>query len=222
MVIVFLPIPVMTLLTSGLEEGTAASGILDSLAIVISMVLATVMLRRCRAGWSAMGMGRPRSWLITIGLAVGVFVLTLVVAGTLQAVLMTLMPPEDAPDLSRFEALEGNLPMLLVSLAGVWVTAAFGEEMLVRGFMMNRLAQVFGATRAAWIGALVVSSVLFGLMHVYQGPVGVILTGSVGLLFGAVYLLVRRNLWVTILAHGFVDTLSFVAIYAGLANTGGG
>ena len=95
-------------------------------------------------------------------------------------------------------------------------TVAFGEEMLVRGFMMNRLAQLFGSTRAAWATALVISAVIFGLMHVYQGTMGVLLTGAVGLVFGAAYLIVRRNLWVTIIAHGVIDTLAFVAFYFGM------
>jgi hypothetical protein len=43
---------------------------------------------------------------------------------------------------------------------------------------------------------------------------------SAGFVFGAAYLLVRRNLWVTFLAHGFLDRLAFLAIYIGMVNTG--
>jgi membrane protease YdiL (CAAX protease family) len=221
LLIVFSPLLLMDLLGSGLEEGTLVAGLLGTLSIIVSMILATVMLRRSGSGWADMGMRRQRNWPLTIALAFIVFVATLVIGTALQLLVMELMPEVEEPDYTRFEVLRGNLPMLLLGLVSVWVTAAFGEEMLVRGFMMNRLAGLFGGTRTAWVLSLAVSSVLFGLMHLYQGPVGVVLTGIAGFLLGAAYLLVRRNLWVTILAHGLVDTLAFVGFYLGLIRAGG-
>ena len=44
---------------------------------------------------------------------------------------------------------------------------------------------------------------------------GVAITGFMGFLLGALYLLVRRNLWVGILVHGFIDTISLTAVYLG-------
>ena len=72
-----------------------------------------------------------------------------------------------------------------------------------------------GGGRAAWGASLVITSVLFGLMHFYQGPVGMASTGLIGLLLGALYLIVRRNLWVAILAHGLIDTIGITAAYLG-------
>jgi len=36
-----------------------------------------------------------------------------------------------------------------------------------------------------------------------------------GLILGAAFLLSGRNLWVCILAHGFIDTFAIVALYFG-------
>jgi membrane protease YdiL (CAAX protease family) len=70
-------------------------------------------------------------------------------------------------------------------------------------------------TKLAWAIALVVSAVIFGLGHAYQGPAGVIKTGAIGLAFGLAYLAVGRNLWPLIIAHGLIDTLDFVTHYLG-------
>jgi membrane protease YdiL (CAAX protease family) len=37
-----------------------------------------------------------------------------------------------------------------------------------------------------------------------------------GLLLGAAYVLSGRNLWVCILAHGFIDTFGVTAVFFGL------
>ena len=48
--------------------------------------------------------------------------------------------------------------------------------------------------------------------------IGIIDSGFAGLVLGAAYLWSGRNLWVTILAHGFIDTFALVAVYLGLSD----
>jgi membrane protease YdiL (CAAX protease family) len=67
---------------------------------------------------------------------------------------------------------------------------------------------------AYWM-AMVAVSVLFGFGHYYKGPAGVIDSTVAGLILGAAYLLSGRNLWTSILAHGFIDTFAVVAVYLG-------
>jgi membrane protease YdiL (CAAX protease family) len=64
---------------------------------------------------------------------------------------------------------------------------------------------------------LVISSIFFGLVHFYEGPLGILLTGLTGLLFGLIYMRSGRNLWVAIIAHGLVNTLTFLLIFFGTA-----
>lgn len=60
-------------------------------------------------------------------------------------------------------------------------------------------------------------AVPFALLHVYQGLAGVVSTGLIGLVFCVCFVLVKRNLWVVIIAHGLIHLMSFTAIYFGLA-----
>ncbi len=120
------------------------------------------------------------------------------------------------PDASVFRSLVGNEQALVFWLVISWTLAAFMEEMVYRGWLTARLAELWGYSRAGWIIALIGSSALFGLAHLYQGLSGVVATGVTGMLFGTAYLLSGRNLWCAVLAHGLLDTLGFVMIYLGV------
>jgi uncharacterized protein len=102
------------------------------------------------------------------------------------------------PDLEGFRALTGNLKLTLLALA--WILAAFGEEMVYRGCLMNRVADLLNRTPRAWIVSLVIVHVGFGLAHAHQGPTGVIDEGLMGLLLGLISLRTGRNLSVPIVA----------------------
>ena len=59
------------------------------------------------------------------------------------------------PDLSDFQAIYGNLKWTLILLALTWLLAALGEEMVWRGYLMNRVADLGKNKRLAWIVSLV-------------------------------------------------------------------
>ena len=61
--------------------------------------------------------------------------------------------------------------------------------------------------------AVVASAVLFGLAHYAWGPIGIVQTTCMGLALGAAFLLVGKNLWVTILTHVYMDTMLLVPLY---------
>jgi uncharacterized protein len=119
------------------------------------------------------------------------------------------------PDLSDFSELAGNLKLLLLLIALAWVMAAFGEEMVWRGYVMNRVADLLGRTAAGWAVNLVVVSVAFGAAHAYQGITGVVENTIAAALLGLLYLKSGRNLLVPIVAHGVTDTIDFLIIYSG-------
>ncbi|MGJ8560287.1 MAG: CPBP family intramembrane glutamic endopeptidase [Litorimonas sp.] len=117
----------------------------------------------------------------------------------------------------RWSAVEGNLPMLFLWLGIVWTAAAFGEEMLFRGYFISRLQIAFGGVSFAPVIAVVIAAALFGLGHVYyQGLRGFIITGLIGIAFGSMFLLLKRNLWPVIFLHGVIDTIIMSAIYFGV------
>jgi len=119
------------------------------------------------------------------------------------------------PDLSGFTSVEGHLKLTLIYLLLVWVLAAFGEELVYRAYLMNRVAGLFHGTRAGWTASLVVVSVAFGCAHIGQGSTGMIENMWDGLLLGALYLACGRNLAAPIIAHGVTDTVDILLMYVG-------
>src|SRR5712672_254856 len=97
----------------------------------------------------------------------------------------------------------------------VCITAGVCEETLFRGFMLHYL-HVFPWTLNLTL-ALLISSVIFGSNHLYQGAGGVAGTAIVGFLFGLLFLL-TGNLLLPIIFHGVID-LRMLAILRPPAET---
>lgn len=176
--------------------------------------LAWISLAVRRVGWRSVGLTRPASWGRTFAISLGTAI-------ALQAVSLWITEPlatritGKPPDLSEFRSLIHNTTLFLVGLAAVWVLAAFGEEMVHRGYLMNRVADLFAGSRAGWAVSWIAVGVAFGFGHLYQGPSGVIDSTITGFVLGGLYLASGRNLWPVILAHGLSDTLALVMVYIG-------
>jgi membrane protease YdiL (CAAX protease family) len=121
------------------------------------------------------------------------------------------------PNLEAFNALKGNPKALLIGLIVVWTFGAFGEEMLFRCFLINTFYKLLPSNylndQIRWGLSLLMTSILVGLGHAYQGLTGMILTGMIGFCFGLIYLKYNHNLWPNILTHGLYDTVAFVMVY---------
>jgi uncharacterized protein len=178
------------------------------------VLLGWISLRLRRLGWRAVGLTRWRSWPVTI--AIGVALGTALEAFQLlvtQPILSRLVGKE--PDLDLFRMLTGNIKVTLLFIALSWTLAAFGEELFWHGYMMNRVADLFGRTRSVWVVSLVMVNVVFGMAHGYQGLTGWIEEGLAGIFLGLMYLRTGRNLSVPIIAHGVSDTIDMVLIFFG-------
>ena len=177
------------------------------------LLLGWVSLRVRQVRWRDVGLIRYRSWPATI--ATGVVLGAALVAFQLlitQPILSRLIGKE--PDLELFRMLTGNIKMTLLFIALSWTLAAFGEELFWRGYLMNRVADIFGRKQAAWAISLMLVSAAFGLAHGYQGLTGWIEEGIAGLALGLMYLR-SRNLCLPIIAHGVSDTIDMVLIFFG-------
>lgn len=82
------------------------------------------------------------------------------------------------------------------------VTAGICEETLYRGFLLHYL-HVFPCTLGLTL-ALLVSSIIFGLGHLYGGVGGVVGSVLAGFLFGLLFL-VTGNLLMPMLLHALLD-----------------
>jgi uncharacterized protein len=119
------------------------------------------------------------------------------------------------PDLSDLRPLVGNRILLGVALLLTWTLAAFGEELVYRGYLMNRIADLFGRTRVGWTLSLILTSILFGYGHYDQGMIGQIENVIGGCLLGVFYFACGRKLAVPIVAHGVQDTIDVLLIFLG-------
>jgi len=166
-------------------------------------------------GWSDFGLRKPDSWKKTILLA-------LLVGIVFQALSLYVIEPflgkltGDIPDVSVFRPIVGNVPQLIFFLALSWTFAAFIEEMIYRGYFMHRIADLFNRNNTGWIVGLILSNLLFGFGHMYQGLSGMIITGFTGFIFASLYFVNKRNLWAAILAHGIYNTIGFLMIFFGI------
>jgi membrane protease YdiL (CAAX protease family) len=85
--------------------------------------------------------------------------------------------------------------------ASLSITAGICEEILFRGFLMFYLQEVFGS--ALWV-AVAVSSVIFGVVHIYQGITQVLATGAFGAAMAVLYLF-SGSLLLPIIVHALLD-----------------
>lgn len=178
------------------------------------LLLGWISLRVRRLRWRDVGLTRYRSWPATVGIGVvlGTVLETFQLMVT-QPILARLFGRQ--PDLELFRVLTGNVKMTLLFIALSWTLAAFGEELVWRGYLIQRVADVGGRTRVAWLFSLMLVSVAFGLAHGYQGLTGWVEEGIAGLALGLMYLRTGRNLCVPIIAHGVCDTIDMVLIFLG-------
>jgi membrane protease YdiL (CAAX protease family) len=171
---------------------------------------ASLRLRGLR--WRDVGLARKHSWPVTLAL------------GTLAGVAMELFSTfvtvpffsrlaNKPPELEELRPLVGNLPFVLVAIAVSWLLAAFGEEMVFRGYLMNRVAGFLHGMRGAWAISLLVVSAIFGACHEAQGLTGIVQEGFAGFLLGLLYLGCSRTLAVPIVAHGMSNTVALVLVY---------
>src|SRR5947207_10785129 len=94
----------------------------------------------------------------------------------------------------------------LIPYLALAITAGLCEEFLYRGFAMAVLLHV---GLPAW-AVVLLSSILFGLAHSYQGRGGIVMTLLIGLILGASRL-AYGSLMPAIFWHGAVDVVAVTA-----------
>jgi membrane protease YdiL (CAAX protease family) len=133
-------------------------------------------------------------WTILKSIPILVFAIAAFIFGSI--VMANVVGIPEAADMTKYNYLRGNLPMLLFSLAGVYVVSSFGEEVVYRGFLITRLQGLFGGqSKTAAIAAVVLASLCFGFAHFEWGAMGIGQTTCMGAALGVSFLLTKRNLW---------------------------
>jgi membrane protease YdiL (CAAX protease family) len=141
------------------------------------------------------------------GLPVAVAVAVVVLAGLVVPVVALRHSLDEAPAIGDIRAL---LPRTLGELpygAALSVNAGVFEELL---FRIGLPALVFAVTGDALI-AFAGATVLFGVLHLYQGALGILFSTVLGVVFVALYL-VTGSIVAPIVLHAIIDLRSMVLI----------
>ncbi len=121
--------------------------------------------------------------------------------------------PEGSADMSGYSYLKDNLGMLILTLVGVYIVSSFGEEVIYRGFLINRISQMgLDSKKMQWL-AVIISSLIFGFAHYEWGAMGIGQTTLMGLALAICYIKLKRRLWILILAHAYMDTILMIQMY---------
>jgi membrane protease YdiL (CAAX protease family) len=116
-------------------------------------------------------------------------------------------------DLSNFDNMRGNLPLFFIWLVIGIGFGGFLEEITFRGYLITRLKLIIGDSPFSLIIILLLTSVSFGLAHLYQDWSGVISTGIFAFIFGVIFIQSKYNLWMPILTHSSANLVGLVLIY---------
>ena len=184
---------------------------------LFGLIISLATLWAGNFNWSYFGLGKVR-WIEALKRSFIYTLLIIFIIDVLLSPIIELYLFTDI-DLSTFESLEGNVAVLIQYLLLVWILIAFGEEFFFRGYIMKRIAKLLVNLRYPWLISAILSSLIFGVAHSYQGSAGMITSGLIGLILAYSFYKNQQNLLVGILSHGLYDTYGLLMIFYGERST---
>ncbi|MER7114967.1 CPBP family intramembrane glutamic endopeptidase [Saccharomonospora azurea] len=194
-----------------INASRAALGLIDLLKQLLGVVqlvgwgaLGLYLLWRAGIHLSRIGLdrtrpGRDTAWAVALAAAIGLPGLAFYFVAWKLGVNLAVQP-------STLDEAWWRPVVLTLSAFG----NSFAEEVLVVGYLLTRLRQLDLSENTA----LVVSALLRGSYHLYQGLGGFVGNVVMGLVFGRVWQRTNR-LWPLVVAHLLLDVVAFVG-YAAL------
>jgi len=177
--------------------------------IIITILIITYFEDR---SFKKIGFKNQFGFLKLIGITLMIFIIIEPVLDFIIQPLVNKLTGE-VPDYTAFDLVKNNFPKFIKYLFFIWISAAFGEEILFRGFMFRQFNIILPHFRLKIVAIILITSVLFATPHLYLGLSGVILTFIFGLLFSIVYVKYDYNIWIVILLHGLIDSLFITLSY---------
>jgi membrane protease YdiL (CAAX protease family) len=177
------------------------------------MIIVMLLLLRYLCGERIRDLNRnPGKWWKDVLAGIGLTILMFAVRIVLENPINSIFPRELNNGLGNFFEEMIRDPWLFVLVMGpVLIIGAGIFEELTRVFLLTRLWNINSSKTWSWIG-IILSVVLFGLIHSYQGPAGIISTGVSGFIW-AVYYYNYGRIIPLILSHYLFDAIQFGAIY---------
>ncbi|WP_196140792.1 CPBP family intramembrane glutamic endopeptidase [Aliikangiella sp. G2MR2-5] len=191
-------------------------------SLIVALTIASWRLKSRSQLWSELGFAHTQSHIKLLLWTVGALVVTIVTGVIAGAIANGLLSPQVVNEQTinftqnRFADVPGNLPVYLYWLLVSWIIGGFTEELLFRGYLLNRFESIFTGLPAKTTLAIIAQAVIFGQQHMYyQGITGMVETGLIGIVSGTIYILCGRRLWPLIISHGLANTLGMTMIYLG-------
>ena len=161
-----------------------------------------VIIALAKDRWSSFGIVRPR-WAADIVLGCLIWfcavLFSLFIASFFPLSLLRMSHhPHIADRIAPAGILGYVLPLIAIA------ASASTEELVFRGYLIPRFERLL---RSTWL-AVLISTVMFGGCHLYQGTASAIMVGATGFAYAAMFCLTRR-LWPLCIAH----TLGNAVIY---------
>ena len=155
---------------------------------------------------------REGEWWKDILVGIGLSALTLASLILLNNPIHSMFPSEPQSGMGDFFSEMVQNPWLFAMIMGPMLIIGAGVfEELTRVFLLTRLWNISSTKVWKWM-AVIFSAVLFGLIHIYQGPAGAIMTGISGLIM-AIYYLFFGRVTSMMVAHYLHDALQLAMIY---------
>ena len=172
---------------------------------------ATVLLYVRKQSWKNLGLTKPDNlWrmLIIAAITMGATVGTMIIFEVLKDIINPLSEESNSSGIDAKDIQDGIMYSITI-MTFVWIES-FLEELQDRGFSLNRLESLFSKSQLTTILAVLMQAAIFGFRHSYDLSARSISTGLIGLVFGIVYVLSKRNLWPLIIAHIVLNSISMM------------
>jgi membrane protease YdiL (CAAX protease family) len=184
---------------------------------IVMLFLVWIGLKLRNETWTHFGLSikklSPKSLLKGFLLSLLVFIFAIVgfVIGSIIMANITGIP--ESADMNNYSYLQGNIGMLILTLFGVYIVSSFGEEVIYRGFLINRISELGLNNKIGLTISVIISAIIFGFIHYEWGAMGIVQTGFMGLALGLCYIYMKKKLWIMVFAHAYMDTILMLQLY---------
>jgi membrane protease YdiL (CAAX protease family) len=176
------------------------------LGVASLLVVGMVLLHR-RQSVATIGLNKPSVKRLVAGIGIGMPGCYLAaLTGFAVYVLFAGFEQEAILDEKR------ELFEIVLDFPAAWVVpftifVGIHEEVLFRGFLLTRIRAITNSN----VAAILVTGAFFGLLHFYQGGLGVCQTAAIGIALAALAVY-ARTLWPAIFVHAAFDGMNMLAM----------
>jgi len=191
------------------------------ISLLASLAVATWILKLNGENWQSIGLKHDSSHLNLILWTLGALVVTILmgnIAGQIASSMIINPEPLSEQTITytqnRFGDIPGNLSLYLMWITIAWIIGGLTEELLFRGFLISRFERLLSKLPFAIVYAIIIQALIFGQQHMYyQGVIGLVEVGIIGVVSGVIYVLCKRRLWALVISHGLANTLGMTMLY---------